>query len=185
MEDPEGAARPAWYELRIIRRDGQELWAATAHWSHPGWTSVFACEIDGEDWLLQYDPEMWQGWGEYTYRLFHPYIISPVGNEPAEQVLRESSVTWDLNFGREGHHLNAAAPGGFPGGGPQLSGPEHPAALHGRWRSPHRRQRGRTSGWTWTSGDMFCPYDDGLALQENLENLERCLTAARQAAEIQ
>ena len=88
VEAPDGDVRPAWYELRITRQDGTELWSTTAHWSHPGWTSVFACQIDGQDYLLQYEPEMWQGWGEYTYRLFHPYIISPASNEPAEQVLR-------------------------------------------------------------------------------------------------
>jgi hypothetical protein len=184
VEDPEGAARPAWYELRITRQDGVELWSTTAHWSHPGWTSVFACEIDGEDWLLQYDPEMWQGWGEYTYRLFHPYIISPVGNEPAEQVLRESSVIWDLNFGREGHNFNAAALADFL---EEVHSYLDRSILllsteDGEVRTGGSGADFRVDMDLW---DRFCPYDDGLALQENLENLERCLTAARQAAEIQ
>ena len=182
VEDPEGAARPAWYELRIIRRDGQELWAATAHWSHPGWTSVFACEIDGEDWLLQYDPEMWQGWGEYTYRLFHPYIISPASNEPAEQVLRESAVTWDLNFGREGHHLNAAALADFL---EEVHGYLDRSTLllsteDGEFRTGGSGAAFRLDMDLW---DAFCPYDETRSLLENLESLERVRTAARKAAE--
>ena len=134
---------PPGMSLRVIRQDGMELWCTPEPIrSHAGWTSVFACKIDGQDYLLQYEPEMCQGWGEYTYRPFHPDIISPASNEPAEQVLRESAVTWDLNFGREGHQSQCRRPGGFPGGSPRLSGPEHSAALHGGRGIPHRRQRG-------------------------------------------
>ena len=57
---PETDYYPAWYILQVIRQDGVELWSAGAHPSHAGWTSVFACKIDGEDYLLQYEPEMYQ-----------------------------------------------------------------------------------------------------------------------------
>ncbi|MUU10002.1 MAG: hypothetical protein EP146_00015 [Oscillibacter sp.] len=63
---PETDYYPAWYILQVIRQDGVELWSG-AHPSHAGWTSVFACKIDGEDYLLQYEPEMYQGWAEYAY----------------------------------------------------------------------------------------------------------------------
>lgn len=67
---PETDYYPAWYILQVIRQDGVELWSAGAHPSHAGWTSVFACKIDGEDYLLQYEPEMYQGWAEYAYELW-------------------------------------------------------------------------------------------------------------------
>ena len=182
VEAPDGDVRPAWYELRITRQEGTELWSTTAHWSHPGWTSVFACQIDGQDYLLQYEPEMWKGWGEYTYRLFHPYIISPASNEPAEQVLRESAVTWDLNFGREGHHLNAAALADFL---EEVHGYLDRSTLllsteDGEFRTGGSGAAFRLDMDLW---DAFCPYDETRSLLENLENLERVRTAARQAAE--
>ena len=96
------------YVLTIKKADGTALWSTSAHWSHPGWTSVFACKVDGQDYLLQYEPEMWQGWAEYSYKLFYPYIVSPVTGERQEQVLRESYLAFDDNFRMEGHHFDAA-----------------------------------------------------------------------------
>ena len=180
---PETDYYPAWYILQVIRQDGVELWSAGAHPSHAGWTSVFACKIDGEDYLLQYEPEMYQSWGEYTYRLFHPYIISPASNEPAEQVLREGAVTWDLNFGREGHHLNAAALADFL---EEVHGYLDQSTLLLSTEGGEVRTGG--SGADFRSDmdfwDDLCPYDEALSLQENLENLERSWTAAQQALEI-
>ena len=96
------------YALRIQRSDGAVLWSADAHLSHPGWTGVYACRVDGQDWLLQYEPEMWQGWADYSYRLFSPAIVSPANMEPKEQLLRSSEVVWDWNFHMDGHHFSAA-----------------------------------------------------------------------------
>lgn len=104
----EGKNVMAWYELCVKKADGTKLWSASAHWSHPGWTSVFACKVDGQDYLLQYEPEMWQGWAEYSYKLFYPYIVSPVTGEQQEQILRESYLAFDDNFCMDGHHFDAA-----------------------------------------------------------------------------
>ena len=98
LEQVEGRSTAAWYELRIQQADGTDLWSTSAHCSHPGWTSVFACKVDGQDYLLQYEPEVWQGWAEYSYKLFYPYIVSPVTGERQEQILRESCLVWDNNF---------------------------------------------------------------------------------------
>jgi hypothetical protein len=106
VEDGKGAV--GQYVLTVRKADGTELWHTSAHKAHVGWTSVFACKVDGQDYLLQYDPGMWQGWAEYSYRLFYPYIVSPVGGERQEQVLRESFLAWDNNFQAEGHHFDAA-----------------------------------------------------------------------------
>ena len=89
---PETDYYPAWYILQVIRQDGVELWSAGAHPSHAGWTSVFACKIDGEDYLLQYEPEMYQGWAEYAYELW-----AFDGNGQA-YTSDNRSVTFDINL---------------------------------------------------------------------------------------
>ena len=96
------------YVLTVRKADGTTLWSTSAHWAHSGWTSVFACKVDGQDFLLQYEPEMWQGWADYSFKLFYPYIVSPVTREREEQVLRESYLAFDGNFRMEGHHFDAS-----------------------------------------------------------------------------
>ena len=115
---PETDYYPAWYILQVIRQDGVELWSAGAHPSHAGWTSVFACKIDGEDYLLQYEPEMYQGWAEYAYELW-----AFDGNGQA-YTADNRSVTFDINFGREEHQRSAVPgqPGGHGGLGPAAGG---------------------------------------------------------------
>ena len=105
MEDEKKAV--GQYVLTVRKADGTKLWSTSAHWAHPGWTSVFACKVDGQDYLLQYEPEMWQGWADYSYKLFYPYIVSPVTGERQEQVLRESYLVWDDNFRMDGHHFDS------------------------------------------------------------------------------
>ena len=65
-------------------------------------------QVDGQDFLLQYEPEMWQGWADYSFKLFYPYIVSPVTREREEQVLRERSLAFDGNFHMDGHHFDAS-----------------------------------------------------------------------------
>ena len=102
-----GTDHRGWYILQVIRQDGVELWSAGAHPSHAGWTSVFACKIDGEDYLLQYEPEMYQGWAEYAYELW-----AFDGNGQA-YTSDNRSVTFDINFGREEHQFDPEAIAGF------------------------------------------------------------------------
>ena len=98
---PETGTFPAWYILRVIRQDGVELWSSGAHLSHPGWTTVFACEIDGADYLLQYDPEMWQGRAEYGYELL-------AFDEDGQAYTADGGVvTFDTNFSRKEHQFDA------------------------------------------------------------------------------
>ena len=103
--DPEVEGRTGFYELQISRKDGTRLWTESAHRSHPGWTSIFACEIDGEDYLLRYNPGMWQGWAVYHYQLF----ALDSANPGTERLLRESTVVWDCNFNMAGHQLHIPA----------------------------------------------------------------------------
>lgn len=90
----------AWYELRV----GEELWMQEASLAHVGWTSIFACKVDGQDYLMRYMPGMWQGFATYDYQLFS---LSEAGEEV---LFREKRVEFDNNFGSDLHqNFDAAA----------------------------------------------------------------------------
>lgn len=91
------------HTLRVLDADGSTLWEEEGHTAHAGWTSIFACSIDGQDYLIRYLPTMYQGWAEYSLQVFS---LNAVGGE---QVLRENSVVWDCNFRMEGHQYNVEA----------------------------------------------------------------------------
>ena len=91
-----GEAEPVWYEVQVYEK-GQQLWRQDAHWSHMGWTSIFALELDGQDYLLRYNPYMGQGLATYHYQIFSL-------NEFGEEVLlKENNVAFDVNFGSPVH----------------------------------------------------------------------------------
>lgn len=100
---PETPYFPAWYELNIRKADGTKLWSANdITLPHGGYTSVYACKLDEEDYLLQYEPEMWQGWADYSYRLFSL-------DENGEALVRETAVSFDCNFRENGHSFDTEA----------------------------------------------------------------------------
>lgn len=84
---PETPCFPAWYELRI----GD--WTQEAGLAHVGWTGIFALELEGQDYLLRYNPWMGQGAADYRYQIFSL-------NERGEEVLyRENGVAFDAGSG--------------------------------------------------------------------------------------
>ncbi len=87
------------YLLECIPGDGDLVWSGAAHTSHAGWNALFLCQLDGEDYLLQYNPYMSSGVCEYQYQLF--YL-----NEGSEVVVQKNSVTFDIIFARNfsGNH---------------------------------------------------------------------------------
>ena len=93
-QEGEGAA---WYELRVTSADGGLLWSQTAAEAHAGWTSLFALELDGEDYLLRYNPYMNTGLASYAYQIFS------LGEKGEELVLRENQVDFDIHFGSPAH----------------------------------------------------------------------------------
>lgn len=92
----------AWYELRVVGRNGIALWSTEPALWHGGYTSVYACRLDGADYLLQYEPEMWQGWADYAYRLFSL-------DENGEVLVQENTVSFDCNFRQNGHSFDKEA----------------------------------------------------------------------------
>lgn len=86
-----------WYELRVRTGDNRLYWGDSFAEAHVGWGSCFACRVEGEDYLLRYLPTMYQGSATYTYELFY---LDETGEE---QVVREGSVDFDINFGSPMH----------------------------------------------------------------------------------
>ena len=87
--------------------DGSPLWFQAAAAAHVGWNSLFACTLEGQDYLLQYQPQMYQGNGTYSYRIFS------LNGSGGEEVLRENGVEFDLNWGSLGHDFDPAAIAAF------------------------------------------------------------------------
>ena len=74
-----------------VREGGEVIYSEEGHYAHVGYNSLFLCTLDGEDYLLRYNPYMGQGWCTYSYKLF-------TLENGVETVVRENSVEFDINF---------------------------------------------------------------------------------------
>lgn len=163
------------YGLRVRTADNRLYWSRGLHEAHPGWGSYFACRADGEDYLLRYLPTMYQGFASYGYQLFS---LSGGGEE---SVVREGSVSFDINFGSPMH-------GDFdPAAIADFLEEVHGLLAEGELLVSTEGGTFRTGGsgadfWCdvdFWQNDPLCAYDGGLSLEENLRNLE---SAYREAA---
>lgn len=75
-----------------VLENGSTIYSKTGYYAHAGYTSVFLCTLDGEDYLLSYFPTMYQGSCNYGYELYTLEKGVPV-------VVRQNSVAFDINFG--------------------------------------------------------------------------------------
>lgn len=91
------------HTLRVVDGEGGTLWEEEGHTAHVGWTSIFACSIDGQDYLIRYLPTMYQGWADYFFQVF---FLNAAGGE---QVFHENSVIWDCNFHMNEHQYDVEA----------------------------------------------------------------------------
>ena len=71
--------------------DGEWNWFQTAYRPHVGWNALFLCRVNGEDYLLQYNPYMGGGVCQYSYKLF--YL-----QDGGEVVVQENEVEFDIIF---------------------------------------------------------------------------------------
>ena len=85
----------AWYELRVLD-GGDVLWSRQAGLTHAGWASLFACEYQGRDCLLDYSP--WVSMGSACFQ----YCIFTLDGAGEAQPLRSGSVTFSLPAGEWG-----------------------------------------------------------------------------------
>ena len=87
--DGEGLQLEIWENNELIDQE-------PGYFAHTGWTSIFLCTMDGEDYLLRYNPTMYQGTCMYDYTL-----STFTDNE--ETVVRSNSLAFDINFGSFTH----------------------------------------------------------------------------------
>lgn len=64
--------------------------------AHAGYTSIFLCTLEGEDYLLCYRPTMYQGVCIYSYAL-------STLKDNTETVVQRNRVDFDINFGSPVH----------------------------------------------------------------------------------
>lgn len=164
-------AAVAWYELRV--EGSGPCWTQELSESHVGWVSVFAVNLEGQDYLLRYAPWMGQGFATYDYQLFSL-------DEMGEEVLyRENGVEFDVNFR------------------PTLRGSFDPAAIAAFLEEVHAYLEegallASTEGGSFRTGgsgadfredfeffDDWAPYDERKSLEENLRDYAEQMTAAR------
>lgn len=58
------------YELAVEKEDGTQIWTSEASPAHVGWNTIMLCSEGGQDYLVQYLPAMFQGFGSYTCTMF-------------------------------------------------------------------------------------------------------------------
>lgn len=75
-----------------IWRDEKMIWSDEAYYNHADYNAVFLCTLDGKDYLLRYNPTMYQGGSNYSYKLF---TLTRSGEE---QTVREGSVAFTMNY---------------------------------------------------------------------------------------
>lgn len=82
----------SWALTCLGETDGEAWsWFQRAYAPHVGWNALFLCKMNGEDYLLQYNPYMGGGVCDYTYKLF--YL-----DGDREVTVRENSVSFDIVF---------------------------------------------------------------------------------------
>ena len=95
-------------DLYIVNESAETLWTGFAASAHAGRNSLFACTLEGKDYLLEYHPTMYQGFCTYSYQLFS------LDKDEGKLILRENSVEFDLNWGSQlGHSFDPAAIAAF------------------------------------------------------------------------
>ncbi|WP_300860777.1 hypothetical protein [uncultured Oscillibacter sp.] len=164
-----------WYELRARRPDNRLYWSNSFAEAHVGWGSCFACRVDGEDYLLRYLPSMYQGYATYTYELF---FLDETGEE---QVVRDGSVSFDINFGAPVHErFNPAAVAAFL---EEVHGLLEDSELLLATEGGNFRSGGPGSDFKddlahWTDNEL---YDENKSLEENIRDIGACWEENRTA----
>ena len=57
------------YELLVVE-EGSVIWKGEAGLPHVGWTTYMICSQEGNSYLVEYQPQMYQGVGNYKCRMF-------------------------------------------------------------------------------------------------------------------
>lgn len=73
-----------------IYENGERIFYEEGSIFHVGWNALFLCTLDGESYLLRYNPTMYQGSCGYTYELFTL--------EDGGRTIAQNEVLFDVNF---------------------------------------------------------------------------------------
>ena len=90
IDDGQGLRLEIWENDELIDCE-------VGYFVHSGWTSIFLCTLDGEDYLLRYHPTMYQGVCTYSYEL-----STLTGNK--ETTVRWNEIDFDINIGSPIHY---------------------------------------------------------------------------------
>lgn len=81
-----------------IRENDKLITSEEGYFAHAGWKSLFLCTLDGGDYLLRYEPMMFQGVCTYSYTLSTLSLT-----DSTETVVQSNSIDFDINFGSPIH----------------------------------------------------------------------------------
>ena len=170
----DGGSGSSYWRLEITERN-KVIWTETAHAAHAGWNTIFAIESEGEDYLLQYHPTMYQGSCTYSYQVFS------LGAAGERLPLREASVEFDINWQSPLHEFDAEAVLAFverlnselaEGGALLLNTDDAVSDMDPK--APRETL-------PWLQEDGLCPdfvYRESAGLESNLKQLEAAMRAA-------
>ena len=157
----------SFWGLKVLEGN-QILWTDTAATSHAGWNNLFALKIDGKDYLMRYQPSMWQGVADYHYWIFS------LNENGDELILQENHVEFDDNFQSAYHQgFDSAAIAAFL---EEVHGYLDESTLllsteSGSFCAGGSGREFREDGFFW---DEFCPYDPSMTLKDNVQNFQNC-----------
>lgn len=57
--------------LKVLDEKGNIIWEESAGIAHAGWNSIYLCTLNGEDYLLRYNPYIVQDIADYKYEIFY------------------------------------------------------------------------------------------------------------------
>ena len=82
------------YEISVEKADGTVLWSTQGASAHTAWNTVLICEEDGEDYLIRYQPAMFQGMGSYRWTMFS---LEGGGQREADAMDAEFQLPVEMN----------------------------------------------------------------------------------------
>ena len=78
------------YELLVVE-NGAVIWSVEAGLPHVGWNTIMLYNEDGKDYLVEYQPQMYQGVGTYKCKMYSL-------ENGKESIKKEWAVDFELSF---------------------------------------------------------------------------------------
>ncbi len=80
--------------VSVVNEYGKTLWSNEAATAHAGWNSLYLTTIEGKDYILRYQPSMFQGIAAYEYDLFY------LDNAGSELPYDSGRIEFSINPGK-------------------------------------------------------------------------------------